>query len=319
MKKLLFVFNPTAGKGRVCSKLAEIVDIFVKADYLTTIYPTQCKSDANRMIVEESKNYDLIVCSGGDGTLNEVVSGMIECQEQTPIGYIPAGTTNDYARSIGIPKGILPAAQMAVSGSIFKADIGQFNDTIFVYVAAFGLFTDVSYQTSQQAKNTLGHSAYVLEGMKRLMSVQSYYMKIKIDEEELEDEFIYGMVSNTVSVGGFKAMTSLDVILDDGLFEVLLVKSPKNPLELQEIIRSLLINGIHSQFVCEYQAKSVKIETMEPVAWTLDGEFGGEHRHVVIQNKANAVSLVADASNMDLSLENNLKNAIGYLDHEEDE
>lgn len=316
MKTLLFVYNPTAGKSKVCPKLAEVIDIFVKADYLVTAYPTQCKNDARRLVKENSGNYDLIVCSGGDGTLNEVVSGMLDSGNQTPIGYIPAGTTNDYARSIGIPEGILPAAEMAVSGSVFKTDIGRFNDTTFVYVAAFGLFTDVSYQTSQQAKNILGHSAYVLEGMKRLLSVQSYHMKIEIDGESLEDDFIYGMVSNTVSVGGFKAMTSQDVILDDGLFEVLLVKNPKNPLELQEIVGSLLINGIHSQFVCEYQAKTVKIESQEPIAWTLDGEFGGEHTEVVIQNKANAVSLVADAKNMDLSLENNLRNMIGKYDDE---
>lgn len=318
MRKLLFVFNPTAGKSKINSKLSDVIDLFTKNGYLTTVYPTQCKDDARRVIEERSARYDLVVCSGGDGTLNEVVTGMMNSQVRVPIGYIPSGTTNDYAKSIGIPKGILKAAEMAVCGSIFNTDIGSFNEKTFVYVAAFGLFTDVSYQTSQQAKQALGHSAYVFEGMKRLLSVQPYHMKIQIDDEVIEDDFIYGMVSNTVSVGGFKTSVMQEVVLDDGLFEVVLVKNPKNPIELQAIVSSLLIDGIHSEFVCEYKAKYVRVEAQDEVAWTLDGEFGGEVKVAEIRNRANAVSLIADAKNMDLSADTTLRNVIEQKENRKD-
>ncbi len=317
MKKLLFIFNPTAGKSKIKTKLVEILDIFVKGGYLPAVYPTQCRNDAKNIAKEYAANYDLVVCSGGDGTLNEVVTGMVELQKDIPIGYIPAGSTNDYAKSLGIPTEMTKAAQMAVEGSIFKTDIGQFNDSTFVYVAAFGLFTDVSYQTSQELKNVFGHAAYVLEGVKSLISIPEYHIVVDIDGNQIEDDFIYGMVSNTVSVGGFKNMTNQEVILDDGYFEVLFVRKPSNPLEVHEIVQSLLRDGVKSQFVRDYKAKCVKITSKEDIPWTLDGEFGGEHKDVVIKNRANFVSLVADTTNMDLSSENHLKYVISKYDEDD--
>lgn len=201
-KKLLFIFNPHSGKGLIKNKLLEIVDIMVKADYEVTIYPTQSKGDAQNHVREEAKNYDLIVCSGGDGTLDEAVSGMMESEEKTLLGYIPAGSTNDFANSLRIPKSMLKAANVAVKGRRFPVDIGYFNGDSFVYVAAFGLFTAVSYQTSQQLKNVLGHAAYILEGMKQLLDIPVYKMRVEYDDEVLEDEFIYGMITNSISVGG---------------------------------------------------------------------------------------------------------------------
>lgn len=307
MKNLLFIFNPTAGKSKINTKLSDILDIFVKAGYMPVAYPTQCRDDAKKMVIKHSAKYDLVVCSGGDGTLNEVVTGMLELQNPVPIGYIPAGSTNDYAKSLGIPSDMLKAASMAVSNTIFKTDVGRFNDKNFVYVAAFGLFTDVSYQTSQEMKNVLGHAAYVIEGMKSLMSIPTYHMVIDIDGEIIEDDFIYGMVSNTVSVGGFKNMTNHEVILDDGYFEALFVKKTTNPLQLNEVVQSLLLDGVKSKYVCDYKARCVRIESEEPVSWTLDGEFGGEHKDVVIENQANCVSIIADTANMDLSSAHHLK------------
>ena len=185
-KKLLFIFNPHSGKGLIKNKLLEIVDIMVKADYEVTIYPTQSKGDAQNHVREEAKNYDLIVCSGGDGTLDEAVSGMMESEEKTLLGYIPAGSTNDFANSLRIPKSMLKAANVAVKGRRFPVDIGYFNGDSFVYVAAFGLFTAVSYQTSQQLKNVLGHAAYILEGMKQLLDIPVYKMRVEYDDEVLE-------------------------------------------------------------------------------------------------------------------------------------
>lgn len=182
MKRMLFVYNPHAGKGLLKQKLSEIVDIFVKAGYEVVIYPTQAYRDAYRKITEMTEDYNLVVCSGGDGTIDEVVTGMMEREHKIPVGYIPTGTTNDFANSLKIPKDFLAAADNAVHGSAFPCDIGQFNDDVFVYIAAFGLFTDVSYETKQEIKNVLGHLAYVLEGAKRLFNVPSY----KIDQLEAD-------------------------------------------------------------------------------------------------------------------------------------
>jgi len=319
MKKLLFVFNPMAGKSKIKTKLVEILDIFVKAGYMPTTYPTQCHNDAKNIIMENASDYDLVVCSGGDGTLNEVVTGMMKCENPVPIGYIPAGSTNDYAKSLGIPNLMEEAAQMAVSGNYFNTDTGVFNGETFVYVAAFGLFTAVSYQTSQRKKNVLGYAAYVFEGAKDLMSIESYHLKINIDGEVIEDDFIYGMVSNTVSVGGMKNMTNQEVILDDGYFEALFVRKPTNPIQVHEIVQTLLREGVGSELVCDYKAKCIKIESDTEIDWTLDGEYGGAHKDVVIKNNANSVSLVADTINMDLSSAHHLKIAISKYDERKDE
>ena len=249
MKKLLFIYNPHAGKELLKPKISDIVDIFVKAGYEVTIYPTQSYRDAYRKVKEyDSKEYELVVCSGGDGTIDEVVSGMMTRSDRDPVGYIPTGTTNDFANSLHIPKGLLRAADNAVNGAVFSCDIGRFNKGTFVYIAAFGLFTDVSYETDQAMKNVLGHLAYILEGAKRLFNVPSYRVKVSHDGETIEDEFIYGMVTNSRSVGGFRNMVGKQVVFDDGLFEVTLIKKPKNPLELQEIIAALLIEQINTKY-----------------------------------------------------------------------
>ena len=179
------------------------------------------------------------MCSGGDGTLDEVVTAMARRKDPVPIGYIPTGTTNDFANSLHISKDLLEAADTAANGVPFPCDVGVFNDDYFVYIAAFGLFTDVSYETKQSVKNVLGHLAYVLEGTKRLFNIPSYHIKITHDGETIEDDFVFGMVTNSRSVGGFKGIVGKEVIFDDGEFEVTLIKTPKNPIELNEIVASL--------------------------------------------------------------------------------
>ncbi|MDD3360449.1 MAG: YegS/Rv2252/BmrU family lipid kinase [Hespellia sp.] len=284
MKKLLFVYNPNAGTGLLKPKVSDIVDIFVQGGYEVTIYPTQCYHDALRKVETFEDDYDLVVCSGGDGTLDETVTAMVKRDKAVPIGYIPTGTTNDFANSLHIPKNLLDAAYTAVHGTPFACDIGSFNDDVFVYVAAFGLFTDVSYETKQEVKNVLGHLAYVLEGAKRIFNIPSYRIKVSTSDKVIEDEFIYGMVTNSKSVGGFKGMVGNDVVFDDGEFEVTLIKKPNNPIELNEIIVSLIGMQIDSNYMYTFKTDKITFESIEEIPWTLDGEFGGEHDRVEISN-----------------------------------
>lgn len=296
-KKLLFVFNPHSGKAQIKNQLLDIVDIMVKADYEVTIYPTQARGDATVKVENEAGNYDLVVCSGGDGTLDETVEGMMHREKKVTLGYIPAGSTNDFATSLGIPKEMTKSARVAVEGKPFACDIGSFNGNYFVYVAAFGIFTEVSYSTSQEWKNLLGHAAYILEGMKSLHDISSYRMRVEHDDVILEDEFIYGMITNSTSVGGFKGMTGKDVLLDDGVFEVTLIRKPKNPLELNAIIASLIQLVDNTDMIYSFKTERVSFYSEEEVAWTLDGEFGGKHTEVTVQNLKQAVELMVPEEN----------------------
>ena len=291
-KKLLFIFNPCSGKGQIKNKLLDIVDIMVKAEYEVTIYPTQSKEDALNKVRDEASLYDLVVCSGGDGTLDEAVTGMMRSEKRVKLGYIPAGSTNDFASSLKIPKDIIKSATVAVHGRTFPVDVGSFNDDFFIYIAAFGLFTDVSYQTNQELKNVLGHAAYILEGAKRLLDIPSYRMRVEYDNQVLEDEFIYGMITNSVSVGGFKNLTGKNVLLDDGVFEVTLIKAPKNPLELNEIIAALTSRKDNTDLVYSFKTNNMKIYPEKVIPWTLDGEFGGDHKNVEITNMHQALEIM---------------------------
>ncbi len=293
-KKLLFIYNPRAGKAQIKSKLADILDIFAEAEYEITVVPTRKRDDARLATAGRSKKYDLVVCSGGDGTLDEVVTGMMQSGFRTPIGYIPAGSTNDFGGSLGLPKNMVQAAQTIVSGRNFPCDVGSFNTDTFVYIAAFGLFTDVSYETEQEVKNVLGHMAYLLEGMKRLSAIRSFPMKVSYDDQVIEDDFIFGMITNSTSVGGFKNITGKNVKLDDGVFEVTLIRRPKNPIELNNIMISLVNRDIDMGAMYCFRTDRVVLESKEPVAWTLDGENGGNHERVEIRNLHQAIEIMVN-------------------------
>lgn len=297
MKKLLFVYNPRAGKEMLKPRLSDVLDIFVKAGYEVTVHPTQAYRDAYYQIKEyEVGKYDLIACSGGDGTIDEVATGMMKRREMgkdvVPVGYIPAGTTNDFAKSLHIPRKPLAAADNAVKGVPFPCDIGKFNDSVFVYIAAFGIFTDVSYETDQAVKNVLGHMAYILEGAKRIFNIPSYKIKVEHDGEVIEDEFIFGMVTNSRSVGGFSNMVGKNIVFDDGLFEVTLIKTPNNPIALQEIIAALLIEQVDTKHMYTFKTKKITFDSVEEIPWTLDGEFGGEQDYVEIENVQKAMEIM---------------------------
>jgi diacylglycerol kinase (ATP) len=291
-KKLLFVFNPLAGKAQIKNHLMNIIDTFVKYGYEVTVFPTQGRLDAYNIIKEKASNYDLVVCSGGDGTLNESIKGMMTLDNKPLLGYIPAGTTNDFAYSLGIPKDMEKAAENIMTGIPFSCDIGSFNNEHFAYVAAFGAFTDVTYETPQQAKKVLGHAAYVIEGIKRLSSIRPYHIRIEYSDNVIEGDYILGLVTNSISIGGYRKLNDLGIILDDGLFEVTLVKPPKNAFDLQGIITSVLNQKFDSPYIDIFKASEVTITCDELLTWTLDGEDGGGHTVSHIINNKQAVNIL---------------------------
>lgn len=272
-------------------KLLDIIDVLSSA-YEVTVYPTKGQGDAVRATQEKRSDYDLVVCSGGDGTLDEVVTGMMVCPEKVPIGYIPAGSTNDFASSLGLSKNMVRAAQTVVDGIPFHCDVGAFNEDTFIYIAAFGIFTEVSYETPQSYKNVLGHMAYILEGMKRLPGLRTYRLKVEYDGNCIEDEFLFGMITNSTSVGGFKKITGKNVALNDGLFEMTLIRKPKSAIELNQIMTSLVMESMDAECIVYAKTDRIVFSSQEPVAWTLDGEFGGEHERVSIVSMPKAIEII---------------------------
>lgn len=294
MKKLLFIYNPQAGKARISSRLHEVLEVLQGAGYLVTVYATAGPGDATDMIEALAEDYDHIVCAGGDGTLNEVIAGLVRTQYAGALGYLPAGSTNDFSHSLDLPSTELEvsaAARVSVKGQVFPCDIGRFNERSFVYVAAFGLFTAVSYETPQDAKNLFGHAAYVMEGIRSLSEVTPYYMRVEWDGQVCEGEFIFGAVSNSVSVGGFKGLLADQVVLNDGLFEVMLVRMPHSLPEMQDIITCLLTGG-SGDSVLSFQTSRISLQSTQGVPWTLDGEKGGRHSVADIRCQREAVKLM---------------------------
>ena len=244
MKRLLFVYNPTSGKGAITGNVTTIVDAFTKAGWLVTIYPTQGSGDATRVTRELAPQFDRVVCCGGDGTLSETAAGLLALPQPPLLGYIPSGSTNDCAATLRIPQGYKPAAELAAGDTPpLKWDIGTLNDRPFVYVAAFGAFTEVAYDTPQELKNTFGHLAYIMAGIASLPSITPYHLKLEYDGQTIEDDFFYGMVCNTYSVGGIKNLPTDRVDLNDGLFEVILVRKPMNIFDIGAGLQALLRPG----------------------------------------------------------------------------
>ena len=282
MKRLLFIFNPWSGKAHVKDRLFEITDEFAKAGYLVTVYPTQRSRDCYEYVLRCAGEYDVIVCSGGDGTLNEAVAGMMDNGCDRPMGYIPSGSTNDFASSLLIPKTVSHAVKNIIEGTPYLCDVGSFNGRWFNYVAAFGIFTEVSYATPQQLKNTFGHPAYIIESVKSFASLKSYQLKVQMGDMVIEDKFIYGMVANSKSVGGMKGLTGKEIKLDDGLFEVILIKGPKNPVEFQTMFNGFIFQNDNSM-VMHFKCSDISFTSEEQIPWVLDGEFGGNQTDVNIR------------------------------------
>lgn len=282
--KIFFVFNPRAGKGTIKSKLGEIIELFCLKGHSLAVAATTKRGDARELVANLPEGYDRVVCAGGDGTLDEVVQGMIDRENRIPIGYIPAGSTNDFAKSLGLPTRLIDAAKASVSGNLFPCDIGEFNNHSFVYCAAFGAFTEVSYATPQEIKNVLGYGAYIVEALKALNEIQSYRMVVETDHMRIEDEFIYGMITNSDSIGGIKKITGENICLNDGLFEVTLVRKPENAGELNSIIAGLMNREYANKGLYYFKTDYIHFSSTKDIPWTLDGEFGGKVKEVEIKN-----------------------------------
>ena len=295
MKRLLYIYNPTAGRLKSKENLSTVLEIFARQGYEITVHPTQERGDAAAAARELGPGYDRVVCSGGDGTLNETVRGLLALPEdrRPVLGYIPAGTTNDFSRTLSLPKTVDELAEAAGAGTPQPIDVGDAQGRPFTYVAAFGLFTDVSYSTPQANKNLLGHFAYVLEGAGKLTNIPSYHMKVTSAEgHEVEGDFIYGMVGNTVSVGGLVNLPRDKVLLDDGRFEVILIRQPKNGKDWQSILSALTtLEMAEDGAVVGFAAGDVTFACDRPVAWTVDGEFGGEQAVTRIKNLPQALTM----------------------------
>ena len=293
MKEMLFVFNPCSGREQIRGKLMGILDLFTRAGYDIHVHVTQRQGDCREWVRDRGEGMDLIVCSGGDGTLNEAISGML-CLGQAPVlGYIPSGSTNDFASSLGIPRDMIEAAGDIVGGIPFPVDVGSFcQDRYFAYIAGFGAFTEVSYLTPQDKKNWLGRNAYMIEGVKSLAGLKPRHMKVEWEGNLLEDDFVFGMVTNTVSVGGFKGLVNQSVALDDGEFEVLLIRMPRTPVDLTNIINYMFLKAQPNEYVHKFKTASIRMYSDEPVDWVLDGEFGGSRTEVRIENLKQTIRIM---------------------------
>ena len=293
MKKMLFVMNPYAGVRRAAKELTDIVSVFNQANYEVTIYMTSGTGDAKRITRERAAGMDLVVCCGGDGTLNETVSGMLEAGLEIPIGYIPAGSTNDFASSLKLSLNPIQAAKDIVEGKPVPYDAGRFGDRYFTYVASFGAFTRVSYNTPQYVKNALGHTAYLLSGISELSQIRDIHVRIETEDMIIEDDFLFGAISNSTSVGGIVTLSPDRVDMGDGLFEILLVRAPRNFTELSECVQAVQNQDYFScPTIKFFSAPSVKVTMEEAIDWTLDGEKADGIQEIAVENLHHAIHLM---------------------------
>lgn len=284
MKKMLFVMNPYAGQRRANRYLVDILSIFNRAGYRVEAYMTGARGEATDIVRQYAPEMDLVACCGGDGTFNETVNGLLHSKVNIPVGYIPAGSTNDFAASLGLPTNILQAAETVVTGEPSTLDVGKFGDRYFSYVASFGAFTRTSYATPQSVKNALGHAAYILGGISELSQLRTEHVKLQLDDEMVEDDFLFGAVSNSTSVGGVLSLDPKQVDLRDGKFEVLLLRSPRELGELSECIRAVQTAEYNCKMLTFTPASRITIWADAGMPWTLDGEMEPGHEEVTIEN-----------------------------------
>ena len=291
-KTLLFIVNPRAGKTKSSAPLFDAVATFGRAGYLVRVMLTQAAGDAARFAARWGGDYDLVVCAGGDGTLNETLSGLMQLENRPPVGYLPNGSTNDFAASLRIPSSVQQAARAVVEGTPHPLDLGAHNDRYFSYVASFGAFTKASYSASQETKNALGHFAYILEGIKNLDSLRPYRCAVDADGERFEGEFIFGAVCNSTSLGGLVKLDPSRVRMDDGKFELLLLRMPKTALDLQNLITAMTRMQYDYPGVILRHVRRVTLTTEENLPWSLDGEYCPSAPRVEIENLPAAIQLV---------------------------
>lgn len=293
MKKMLFIMNPVSGQKKAAKYLPELISLFNRADYEVIAHMTGCHGDATRVAALRGGDVDLVVCCGGDGTFNETISGLLESGFTTPVGYIPSGSTNDFAASMNLSTNPLKAAQDILEGQPVVYDVGKFGDRYFSYVASFGAFTQTSYTTPQSIKNILGHNAYVLSGISELSQIRKEHVRMEIDGEIVEDDFLFGAISNATSVGGVLTLDPNLVDMSDGLLEILLVRAPRNLTEIAECIQAFQSQNYNNCAMVTFRsAHKVRILANPGMLWTLDGEREDGHWEVTAENIHHAIRLV---------------------------
>ena len=295
MSTLLFVYNPHSGVQAISRRLREIVDLYTSLGYDAICHPTQRKGDCLETVERLANSVARVIVAGGDGTLNEAVNGLMRSGCDKPYGYIPCGSTNDFSHSVGIPAQIMSAAKNAVEGAPFAYDIGRMNGRYFTYVAGFGAFTDVTYTTPQESKNALGYFAYLISGAASLPNITPYHVGFESKERSGEGDYILGLVTNTLQVAGMKNLLPRDIALNDGLFEILLVKNPRNPLELNKILASVMKKDYGADCFEYFKTDEITFRCETPLAWTLDGENGGSRVKTHITCRKQALSIITAA------------------------
>lgn len=292
MKQLLLIINPVAGTKKAGKHLADIISVFNRAGYDTHVYVTARQKDAIRAVKMYAGNVDLIVCCGGDGTLNETINGLIQLGLHTPIGYIPAGSTNDFANSLGLSGDVVTAASQIVNGTPRSYDTGRFGERYFSYVASFGAFTKTSYTTPQNIKNALGHIAYLLEGIPELSKIKKEHLRLETDEFVLEDDYLFGAICNSTSIGGLLTLNPDLVDMGDGKFEILLVRAPKNIQEIQDCLLALSSQKYDCGMITFRSASKIQITANPLMPWTLDGERAEGSEQIHVENLHQSILLV---------------------------
>ena len=293
MKKLLFVMNPYAGQRKANRHLADIISIFNRAGYAVTAYMTAGPGDGEQAVARYAADADLVACCGGDGTFNETVAGVLKSGAEVPIGYIPTGSTNDFAMSLHLSTDILRAAKDIVEGVPEHFDVGSFGGRYFSYVASFGAFTRASYSTPQDLKNVLGHAAYILSGIQELSQLKPTHVRFDLpDGRVIEDEFLFGAISNSTSVGGILTLAPDKVDMRDGKFELLLIRAPKDLSELSECIRALQRQTYNCAMTTFLSTDRVTVTAAGDMPWTLDGEREPGHETVEVVNLHHAVQVI---------------------------
>lgn len=292
MKKMLFVMNPYAGLRKANRFLADILGIFNRADYEVTVHITAGPGDGTKVVQERASQMDLVVCAGGDGTFNETVTGLMRSGADIPVGYIPCGSTNDFAASLKLPTNPLEAARAIVEGAPVRYDVGKFAQRYFTYVASFGIFTKASYATPQSVKNALGHTAYILEGIQELSQIRKEHVRLEIDSGVIEDDFLFGAISNSTSVGGILTLDPKQVDMSDGMFELLLVRAPKDLMEVRECIVALQKQRYNCAMMTFVSTKQLKITADPKMNWTLDGEREEGHSEIFVDNLHHGIQLI---------------------------
>ena len=292
MKKMLFVMNPYAGMRKANRYVADILTIFNQAGYEVTAHMTSGTGDARRIVEEKCADMDLVVCAGGDGTFNETISGIISRGVDVPVGYIPCGSTNDFATSLKLPTNVVQAAKAIVEGKPVRYDAGKFGDRYFSYVASFGAFTKASYSTPQNIKNALGHTAYLLEGIQELSQIRKEHIRIELEDQVIEDDFLFGAICNSTSVAGLLTLDPKQVDMTDGLFELLLVRAPKDLMELNECVWAVQKQKYNCAMITFISTKKLKVFADPNMPWTLDGERAEGSKEIWVENIHHGIQLM---------------------------